>query len=54
MTKLEQLQQWWERIQYDTPPWAWRQDPYLDGITKEEFDYLRDLDEPPTKEEHEN
>jgi hypothetical protein len=30
---LERWQAWWNRIQYEAPPWAWRSDPKLDGIT---------------------
>jgi hypothetical protein len=44
---LEQLVAWWNRIQYHTPPWDWKSDPYLQGITEAEFKWLRSLDEPP-------
>jgi hypothetical protein len=46
---LELLNKWWARIQYHTPPWAWKDDPYLAGITEAEFRWLRDLDEPPAE-----
>lgn len=49
MSRLEQLQKWYPRV-HEIPPWGWNQDPKLEGITKAEFDYLRDLDEPPTNE----
>ena len=46
---VEKLQAWWNRIQFDTPPWAWRSDPYLDGIDEETYIWLRNLEEPPTE-----
>ena len=45
---LEMVRKWWERIQYETPPFAWRDDPRLEGITEAEFNWLRSLDEAPT------
>lgn len=44
---LEQLQVWWKRV-HEIPPWGWRQDPKLAGITLAEFQFLRSLEDPPT------
>lgn len=41
----EIAEKWWSRIKYETPPWAWRSDPYLEGITEEQFNLLRDMEE---------
>jgi len=45
---IEKFAIWWERIQ-EIAPWAWRTDPYLEGMTEEQFNWLRSLDEPPTE-----
>lgn len=31
---------WKERVVYEIPPWAWRTDPYCEGMTEETFNYL--------------
>lgn len=35
---------WWNRI-HEIPPWGWQQDPKLDGITRLEFEELRDVED---------
>jgi hypothetical protein len=39
---LEQWKAWWHRVTYETPPFAWKSDPKLAGMTQEQFDYLRE------------
>ncbi len=46
---LEQWQKWWERLEYEIPPWAWRTDPKLEGMTQEQFEILRACQEMPTE-----
>lgn len=35
---------WLKRVN-EIAPWAWKSDPYLDGMTEEQFKYLRNLEE---------
>ncbi len=44
---LAKWQAWWDRIN-EIPPWGWRQDPKLEGITEAQFLFLRRCDEMPT------
>ncbi len=32
--------QWWYRIQFESPPWALKQDPYLEGLDEETHNKL--------------
>lgn len=36
----EQMLRWWNRV-HEIAPWAWQSDPYLEGMTRQQFEYLR-------------
>lgn len=46
---LEETKQRWHRLVYETPSWAWRQDPYLEGMTQHEHDWLYAQQKEPTE-----